>query len=390
MRRMVSAAAVAAVLVSATTACDGSHAEPDPSPSAGPTTTVQTPPESTVVQHETGVGSPIGADGLSVPDGATQLGPLVRRRSPELIAAYKKVLRKYEKRQAREQAAENEGKKPTPTTPTPTEAFPTVDTFKDLDNPPEPDVTTALLRVDDDPGTVFKEVLSQVAETLPGLGVDPKKWSQYCHAKHGLYTGCKVSVSGRTVEDEGVRITVTLDPGNIKTRTAPAGADKRPVMTVTTESTDPIDTSDALESDRPSPPPTTPASPASPSPLAQGPPVHAKWPTMKRPAPAGPDAPLLTNRWKIRDYTTLLLSGNHPAFAIMVADRRANADAVARSYVLEYSTAGLPRRNVLEDRTEISVTYTARTGKHGPKVSSTYIQAGRGDYIALFYQPPHK
>ncbi|MGH3424428.1 MAG: hypothetical protein ACRDO8_06860 [Nocardioidaceae bacterium] len=385
MRRIVAAAAVGTMLVSAVTACTESDADPG----SDPTTTVKAPPASTVVQHETGVGSPIGY-GLSVPDGAAQLGPLVRRRSPELIEAYQKVLDRYEKQKAREQAKENGGENPTETTPTPN-PFPTEDTFGELDQPPEPDITTALLRVDDDPGKVFEDVLGQVAKTLPGLGVDPEKWSQYCEADHGLYTGCEASVSGRTVDDRGVRVTITLDPGNVETMTAPAGTRKNPVMSVTTESTDPIDTSEALPGDEPSPAPTTtPPSPPSPSPIAQGTPVDAKWPTMKRETPAAPGDPLLTNRWSIRDYTTLLLSGDDPAFAMMVTERRTNADAVARSYALAYSDGGEPRRDTVEDRTEISTTYTARTSENGPTVTSTYIQAGRGNYVALFYDPPTK
>jgi hypothetical protein len=55
--------------------------------------------------------------------------------------------------------------------------------------------------------------------------------------------------------------------------------------------------------------------------------------------------------------------------------------------VLAYSDAGEPTQDVIEDRTEISTTYTAVTGEGGPKVSATFTQAGRGNYIALFYTP---
>lgn len=382
-RRIVAAAAVGFIVVSTITACDDSRTEPA---AADPTKTVQTVPESEVAQHETGAESPIGY-GLTIPSGATQLGPRVRRRSPELIAAYQEVLREFEKQQALE-AAEEGGEQTPETTPTPN-PFPTADTFDDLDEPPEPDVTTVLLRVDGDPAEVFQRMLSQVAEVLPGLGVEPKQWSQYCRAREGLYTGCKMAVAGRTVEGRGVRVTVTIDPGDVKTMTAPAGSEKQPVMTVTTVSTDPIDTSDAIEDDEPSPtPPSTPASPASPSPIAPKPPVEATWPKMKKIAPSRPRAELLTDRWKIRSYTTLLLSGQKPAFAMMVTGRRTNGDAVARSYVLAYSTKGEPTRDVVEDRTEIHITYRAKTGKNGPRVTATYTQAGRGNYITLFYHPP--
>src|SRR5699024_9672010 len=116
-----------------------------------------------------------------------------------------------------------------------------------------------------------------------------------------------------------VRITVTIDPGNVRTMTAPAGSNTRPVMTVTTESTAPIDTSDAFDDDLPDPTesPWTPR-PQSPSPLPPKHPVKADWPKMKKVAPMGTGARLLTDRWSIRRDTLLLLSGQRPAFAIMV------------------------------------------------------------------------
>ena len=58
--------------------------------------------------------------------------------------------------------------------------------------------------------------------------------------------------------------------------------------------------------------------------------------------------------------------------------------------MLAYSTAGDPVQDVIEDRTEISTTYRAVTPKNGPTVSATFTQAGRGNYIALFYAPPSR
>lgn len=379
MRRILAAAAVGAVLVSTVSACDQPESEPAPAP----TTVPKTPPESAVALHETGVDSPLGYE-LSVPKGATQLGPLVRHRSPALVAAYRKVLDKYEKKRARE-ARQSGDEPPTTAPPTP---FPTRGTFADLDSPPEPDVSTALLRVDGDPGTVFEEMLRQVADMLPHTGLKPSRWSQYCRVWHDLYTGCHVAVSGQTPKGEGVRVTVTIDPGDVRTRTAPAGSQNRPVMTVTTKSTDPIDTSQALDDDNRTAPPPTPASPPSgPSP-GHAAPHDAAWATMKRSAATAPGDTLLRPRWRLRPDSTLLLSGDRPAFAMLVTGRRTDADAVARSYALKYTQHGEPRRDVVEDRTEVTVTYTARTGKHGPTVTATYVQAGRGNYIALFYDPP--
>jgi len=70
---------------------------------------------------------------------------------------------------------------------------------------------------------------------------------------------------------------------------------------------------------------------------------------------------------------------------MLLVDRSVNADAIARSYVLDFSNRGAPNVDVLEDRNEINTTYTARTKEPGLSVSASLIQSGRGTYVALFY-----
>ncbi len=352
-----------------------------------------------VGQHETFAGTPI-AFSLTVPEGTTQLGPLVRRRSTTLLAAYAPVLVEAQRRAAIEAAAEA-AEHPEETTPTPTEPpnpLPTDDTFSLLEEAPEPDTTTSLLRVDGDPGEAFSEVIGQVATLVPELQLDPEEWSRFCTVTNDLYSGCDLDVTGRTTEDLGVRVIATVDPGNMRTKQSPAGSQGKPVMTVTVIQTDPPDmrpvwealdesTDTPGEGERPEVPEPTPV-PATTTPLPAAPAVEAKWPEFPVSRPVTTGGTLGTDRWTLREDSALLLSGDHPLFDSLLVERGVNADAVARSYVLAYSTAGAPTQDVIEDRTEISTTYRAVTPKGGPTVSATFTQAGRGNYIALFFTPP--
>ncbi|MGH1563636.1 hypothetical protein [Mumia sp. DW29H23] len=396
MNRSVVAAALAATVVGGLSACSPlTPSPPDPSETTHSSLKVD------VGQHETFSGTPI-AYSLTVPDGATQLGPLVRRRSPQLVAAYQPVLAEAERRQAIEEAADA-AENPEETTPTPTEPpnpLPTDDTFALLSEPPEPDTTTALLRIDGDPGEVFQEVLGQVAELIPDLELDPEAWSRFCTQVAGVYSGCSFDVTGRTTDDVGVRVAATVDPGSLKSQQAPAGSQGDPVMTYTVVATDPPDMRpvwDALDEDTDTPAEgerpelAEPAKvPATTVPLPAAPEVEATWPHFPVSRPVSTGGTLAAPKWRLRDDSALLLSGDKPAFASILVERGVNADAIARSYVLAYSTGGEPTQDVIEDRTEISTTYRAVTGTNGPTVSATFTQAGRGNYIALFYAPPSR
>ena len=154
------------VALSLVAACDGEGSAADPTPTSTQTTTQ--PPD--VTEHESGPESPI-AYGLLVPRGATQLGPLIRYRSSRLIAAYLPELKAAQAQkdaEAREKEAEeaSEGTPTTPTTPTP-DTRPSDDSFKLLDEPPKPDSTVSLMRIDDNPTEVVRRMLAQVAALLP-------------------------------------------------------------------------------------------------------------------------------------------------------------------------------------------------------------------------------
>ena len=132
---------------------NGSSCSPRP---RGLTRSVDTsrPAPTDVSEHESGPESPI-AYGLQVPRGATQVGPLVRYRSKRLIEAYKPELdaaqaQRDAEQQRRRTEAEANGTPLPPPTPTPT-TEPSDDTFNLLENPPKPDTTISLMRIDGSP-----------------------------------------------------------------------------------------------------------------------------------------------------------------------------------------------------------------------------------------------
>lgn len=381
-RALAFGTATATLLAGCTTASGGDG--------DGPAET-QNPAAAEIPEHETTAGSPIGY-GMSVPDGATQLGPLVRKRSARLIATYQDQLAEARQKAAQEEARKRFEEGIDETTPTPTPSpSPSQDTFDELDESPEPDITTALLRVDDKPAEVFESMLAELDELLPDNAIEPSRWSQFCEADNLVYTGCSVTQEGRTTEGDNIKVVVSVDPGNTETLVAPPASDKRPIMTVTAQNTDnPAqglqDPEDPEDPDSESS--ATPTPSVTPAPPTQLPEVEGTFPQMETATPAKADASLLNSSWKVRDDVTLLLSGYRPGFAIFVADRNTNADAVARSYVLAFSDKGAPTQDIVEDRNEISTTYAARSSKRGLVATATYVQSGRGNYVALFYTPP--
>src|SRR5690606_5694974 len=59
--------------------------------------------------------------------------------------------------------------------------------------------------------------------------------SKYCESKDRRITGCSLTVRGLTADERDIRVTMTVDPGNVKTRTSPPAAQTRPVMTLKIE-----------------------------------------------------------------------------------------------------------------------------------------------------------
>lgn len=326
-----------------------------------------------VVEHESGPQSPISY-GLEVPTGATQLGPLVRYRSAALIEAYQPELDAAEAARAQgDEDALPDGVEPTPTdSPTPA-TRPSDDTFALLEDAPRPDVTVSLLRVDGDPTQVLRRLIAQVDAVLPDADLVDDDLSPYCEAEDERITGCTVEAEGDTADDRPIRITITADPGDVTTRTAYPGTDRKPVMTVKVEYVgDPRSGQLEPRAESAEVPRDVKGSDRS----------GLIWPSMDVEAPL--TEPLLDGRWTVPSTGTLLLSGDRPRFAALVADRVREADAIAEDFA---SSVGTPTKDVVEDLNEISTTYTAR-GEDGGVARATFVLSARGSYAMLFYTPP--
>ena len=105
------------------------------------------------------------------------------------------------------------------------------------------------------------------------------------------------------------------------------------------------------------------------------------WPSMD--VEAEGSEPLLDGRWTVPSTGTLLLSGDRPRFAAVVADRVREADAIAEDFA---ASVGTPTKDVVEDLNEISTTYSAR-GEDGSRARATFVLSARGSYSMLFYTP---
>jgi hypothetical protein len=370
--------AVATLALIALAACDGTSGTDGTTPTAAPSTTAAP----NLSDHESGPESPI-AYGLFVPAGATQLGPLFRYRSAALIAAYQPELQAIEAQRAADAAAKvaddeaNGTPSPTPT-PTPT-TRPSPDTFKLIgDEAPRPDTSISLMRVDGDPSDVVRRMLAQIDAAIPDADLVLDDLSKYCTSEERRITGCQVVASGATEGKREIRVSLSVDTGNLATRTAPPGALTRPVMQLTVEyvgdpragqlGRDTGKLGDIADIEK--------------MPDRSG----LIWPKMDL------DADLTTplvNGWIAPPSVTLLLSGYQPQFVAMTAERAVDADQIAEQFALANSRKGAITKDVVEDLNSVSTMYSARA-KGGAVARAVYILSARGNYTALFYTPAVK
>ena len=375
MRRRAAVAVAAAALVAFTSGCDqgGNGLSPDP-PS-----TSNRPAPTDVSEHESGPESPI-AYGLQVPRGATQVGPLVRYRSERLIEAYKPELdaaqaQRDAEQQRRRTEAEAEGTPLPPPTPTPT-TEPSDDTFNLLETPPKPDTTISLMRIDGSPTESVRTMVAQIDTVLPEAGILRTDISTYCDERDRRITGCLVEAEGTTANGRDLKIRLDVDPGDMKTRTAPPSTNQNPVMTLKIEYVgDPrrgqVDRQGDGDIDVPRDVKTPDES-------------GLIWPRMDEDAP--PTTKLL-NDWTAPLGSTMLLSGFAPDFAAMATTKALDADRIATTFA--ESVAKEPAKDVVEDLNEITTTYIAK-GKNGEVAMASYVLSARGYYAMLFYTPPEK
>lgn len=374
--------AVAALALVAVAACDGSASTEatDPTASSPTRTSTQAPDLS---EDESGPESPI-AYGLYVPAGATQLGPLFRYRSSRLIKAYQPELDAIVAQRAADAAAkvaEDEASgTPSPSpTPTPT-TRPSPDSFKLIgDDAPRPDTSISLMRIDGDPTEVVQRMIAQIDAAIPDADLVLDDLSQYCTSQERRVTGCKVVARGLTEGEREIRVTMTVDAGELATRTAPPGAQTRPVMELVTEYVgDPRAGQLGRDTGK-----LDDVADVRNLPDRSG----LIWPKMDL------DADLVTtplvNGWTAPSSATVLLSGFTPAFVAMTTEKAVDSDQIAEQYVLAGMGRGTMTKDVVEDLNSVSTMYTGRT-KDGSVLRAVYILSARGNYTALFYTPRTK
>lgn len=355
--------------------CQGGS-ENNPSPTTAPTTT-EAP---NVQEFESGPESPI-MYGMQVPRGATQLGPLVRYRSARLIDAYTPELQTAQAQrdaEARDKAAEEaaDGTPPAPPTPTPEDTRPSDDSFKLLENRPRPDSTVSLMRIDGEPTEVVRRMLAQIDALLPASAVVTDDLSTYCRSIDRRITSCRLSVRGIIKGDRDIRVTMTVDPGNIRTRTSGPSDLTRPVMTLLVEYvgeprkgqlSDDTGSLDEVEDIDKTPEKS-----------------NLIWPKMDEDAPRTTE---LLDGWTAPSTATILLSGFRPRFVNVTTARAVQADLIAEQYVNGRTRKdGIITKDVVEDLNEVTTTYTTRT-KGGGTARAVYVLSARGNYTALFDTP---
>ncbi len=378
MSRTATLTAVTCALLVVLTGCEADSAGPP----ANPVSSTRTTQPADVSNHEAGPDSPI-TYGFKVPKGATQVGPLARYRSAKLIAAYKPeldaALAQTEAEEKDEAAqAEREGT-PLPSKVPPIDTPPSDDTFKPIDDPPKPDTTISLMRIDGKPSDVVRRMLAQISVALPEADVTTNDLSKYCTAKDRRITGCRLRVRGLTADERDIRVTMTVDPGNVATRTSPPAAQTLPVMTLQIEYVgDPRTGQLTRESNE----------------LKDVPDISSEdeisgliFPRMDEDAPS--DSPLLRG-WVAPQAATIILSGFRPGFVMLTTGDDASAgDAIAQQFVIDAGVKGKFTKDVSEDLNEVSTTYSGKASD-GAIVRATNVLSARGSYTMLFSYPVTK
>lgn len=380
-RRLTVATGLFAALV-ALAACDPGSPSPNPAASAS---VGEDDTEERVESHESGPESPI-VYGMVVPRGAVQMGPLARIRSEELVNTYRPDLEAVLAEKAAEEAAENEAgaeddelpeaeeSSPTPT-PTPTDVRPERDTFADLENPPRPDTVISVMRIDDDPTTVTRAMLAQIAALLPNEDIVTDDLSEYCTAQNERIEHCAVDVTGTTPGDREVRVQLDIDPGDVATRTGNAFSQEHPVMALDVSYVgDPREGQENTESEQ------LGDLPSIDSPEKSG----LIWPKMD--VDAAGDGPLLGD-WTAPQDDTVLLTGSDPAFAMTFSLRSTEGAAVAQGFITDMTGVEEPARDVVADLNEVIAVYTAQA-PDGTTARAVHVVSARGNYVFLFAEPP--
>lgn len=372
-KRVASAALSAALVTVALAGCEIGSGD-----AGGGSGSASVPDE--ITAHESGPESPI-INGLTVPEGAVQLGPLARYRSNRMIEAYQPDLTVALTRQGVSDAVSAARGNPdgvvSPEPPEITKSGrPDDDTFALLEEPPPADVTVAVIRLDAESSTgkseIVQALVAQIAALLPDADVDPEDFTSYCTVEDDRLTGCELEVAGVTGDGRNLAISMSVDPGNPETRIAPPSSLTRPVMEVRVQDfSDPrIErTATEVETEEPEP--------------VRGELDDIIWPAMDTQAPA--DTPLL-NGWVAPEGTLILLSSFQPEFVSLNVASSSEAREIARSYVESLSPDVPVTLDSYEGLNEVDVTFSA-TAPDGERAVATHVITARGNYVMLFHTP---
>jgi len=370
-RRFIGAVGLTPLIVAVLTGCAPTAVTPNP-----PKTSAS-PEVTDVSEHESGPESPI-AYGFQVPRGASQVGPLIRYRSAKLLQAYQPELdaalaQKDASEQRRRDEAEAAGRPlPTPT-PTPT-TVPSKDTYYLLDNPPKPDTTISLMRVNGAPTAVLRAMLAQIDVILPKAGIVRSDIGRYCEAEDRRITSCAVNVKGKTRNGRALAVSLEVDPGDATTRTGAPATNQRPVMFFRVAYIgDPRDGQMNRQHDSDITVPTGVNAPDKSGLI---------WPRMDEDAKLTSD---LLNGWRAPTGSELLLSAYRPAYVVLTTTRAFDSSNAAAKFA--ESVQEEPSVDVVEDLNEIVTTYSA-TNPDGTRAMASYILSARGYYAVLFLDPP--
>ncbi len=373
-RRVTGATAVAATLLVALLAgCGPQNAAPQPSP----TTPASPEPSGTdVTEHESGPESPI-AYGFRVPRGASQVGPLVRYRSARLLSAYQTELEAAQARTVADQQRrcderEARGTPCVPSNPT-ASAAPTEDTFRLLSDPPKPDVTVSLMRVNGSPTDVVRAMLAQIDVILPKAGIVRSDISRYCKSINRRITSCRLRVTDTTKNGRRLTVTFAVDPGDIETRTSAPATNGDPVMYLRIAYVG--DPRAGQENRRGDSDINVPAG------VARRDTSGLIWPGMDLDARS---SSRLLNGWRRPLGAEILLAGYQPDFVVVSTAKALDASSIAEKWAKGIQEE--PKVDVVEDLNEVTTMYTAE-GPNGERGLASYVLSARGYYAVLFWIP---
>lgn len=335
--------------------------------------------------HELSVDSPIGF-GFRVPEGAVLVGPLMRYRSDELRGDFSEELESALIDRAVADAARslNRAETTDPDELAELAAAPEPpyerrrDSYHLIEDHPYPDATYAFLRVDSDPTIAFRDILTQTRELLPDSDVDPADWRDYCSVSNERIELCQVLAEGTASNGRELRVRITIDPGDVDTRTTPAAALQRPVMSVK------VNAIGGIASDRPGSFERTPFDvQPEPEDIVDD---EYIWPQMDIDESIE-SAELLDGVWELPEEATLLLSGEEPRFVVLYSHQGSILEATAREWVASHSDRTEMDVDILEDLNEYSTTYSANSSDDELVARATYVQSARGTYLVMLYEP---